>query len=637
MAIMKTKIEDCKTEGECTIYTFFKNYLPDSFIVWSNIELVVSCGKSPASTEIDCILFQKDVGLNILSIKDWRINQVSKISGREITVNRKVQNNPYLNVKKQLYTLMKKLEQYNELKSFDGRIMAPINISLAFPFIEYNEWEKKRDKLFIKPDEAIPEGLTLFSNMFSKNSLLKDKHRAISFFQNIRDKKFKCGFEDVHIDVLDRVFGIDEVYQPPIEPPVEILQDDDYLIDLDNKQKALANKYLKNWQKKQGPIIIKGVAGSGKTVILLHIFSQIARDPKMKILYVGRQRELVEDFKRKLLEIGVVVESPCYRIDTFYQLFREFCPDYNKLKKDNKNTGYPAETEISNYIIEHLSFIKEEYDFVLIDEGHNLPDEWVKFLVYQCKGQEKGNVLYVEDFEQNIYKIKRDFKNTGLGVNNHENELLVSYRNTYEIAYFACQLTNKYQKIFNGKLDVLRKGAIPEVIFDKDYLKIAELISKKIEDWIEERFKPNEIAIIYPNLKRKKEGIKVKDTLMAAIVKTIYEKCQKQLSIHYHSHRIKSMFGPELSKMILSRRDSNEDLSNTINLVTSFSSQGISYKCVVAIMDNFEDPRWNKLKTNLAYITLTRATHNLLLIFSEECETYQKALEINRTMIKKDN
>ena len=629
MVLMKMPFENCRTDGERLVYNFFKEFLSEEFIIWSNVELNVFAGNNYSSTEIDFLIFHKQFGVFLLSVKDWRINQVSSIGPNNITVNGEMHNNPLINAKQQFYTLKQRLQLRNELRDFEQRLMSPINIAIVFPFIDKNEWENKMVQL--NSQDIIPEKIILFKDKFENDSLLKDRNRAINYFDNIRATtgRFPCRFEEEHILILDQVFGVDDNYiEPQGRQPTDVL-DDDYLIELDNKQKEIANTYLERMYQNPGPLIIKGIAGSGKTIILLHLFSQIARDPEMKILYVGRQRELVSDFKRKLINIGVIVDSPNYEIEIFFQLFRKFCPqpEYDHIEK-KWGSIYPEDEEISNYINEHLSNVTEEYDFVLIDEGHNLPDSWLRFLIHKCKGKESGNIIYVEDFEQNIYQVNRNFSTVGLNVSERSYELLTSYRNTYEIAYFACQLTNKYRRLLSNELKELRHGAVPEIIFDSNIDIIAKFVNKLINNWIEDQFKLNDIAIIYPSLKKNEER-----EVFLSIIKLVSEETGFKFSIHYTANRIRNMFDSEFQDIILSRRDGeNENNSDAINLITSFSSQGISYKCVIVIMDNFESQLWQTFKMNLIYITLTRATHNLVLVFSQESETYSKALEIVEQM-----
>ena len=272
-----------------------------------------------------------------------------------------------------------------------------------------------------------------------------------------------------------------------------------------------------------------------------------------------------------------------------------------------------------------------EIDFILFQKDIGLLILSIKDWRINQISKISSKEIIVNNKTQNN-QVKRDFKKAGLDLVGNPHELLIGYRNTYEIAYFACQLTNKYKKLIDGKLKNLRNGAIPELIFNRNIQKITEFLNRKINDWLEDRFKLNDIAIIYPNLNRGSDNSKVDDNLFIEIIRYIYEKSKIKFSIHYPNQSITDMFGPEFAEIILSRRDSDDDYSETIQLITSFSSQGSSYKCVIVIMDNFEDQRWKKLRTNLAYITLTRATHNLVLVFSQESDTYKKALDISINM-----
>jgi hypothetical protein len=82
--------------------------------------------------------------------------------------------------------------------------------------------------------------------------------------------------------------------------------------------------------------------------------------------------------------------------------------------------------------------------------------------------------------------------------------------------------------------------------------------------------------------------------------------------------------------------DSGES-NRAVNLITAMSSQGISYKCVIVVLDNFESITWFKKQEiiNMLYTSVTRPTHELLLVSLEENEFSKKAADVIDLM-KKD-
>jgi DNA helicase IV len=82
--------------------------------------------------------------------------------------------------------------------------------------------------------------------------------------------------------------------------------------------------------------------------------------------------------------------------------------------------------------------------------------------------------------------------------------------------------------------------------------------------------------------------------------------------------------------------DSGESYK-AINLITAMSSQGISYKCVIVVLDSFESITWFKKQEiiNMLYTSVTRPTHELLIVSLEKNEHSKKAADVIDSM-KKD-
>jgi hypothetical protein len=72
--------------------------------------------------------------------------------------------------------------------------------------------------------------------------------------------------------------------------------------------------------------------------------------------------------------------------------------------------------------------------------------------------------------------------------------------------------------------------------------------------------------------------------------------------------------------------DSGES-SRAVNLITAMSSQGISYKCVILVLDGFESITWfgGQEIINMLYTGVTRPTHELLLVSLVENKYSRKA------------
>jgi len=628
MAMMRAYREACTTEGERKVFDFLKDNFSDEYIVWSNVFLIDDGKRGIKEAEVDFIVHHSDLGIIMFEVKDWRATQVKSIARDDIYIgtNRARYPNPYFLMRNKSYTLRSRMEGYKQLKTKEGRIKAPINFALVFPYITRQEWENTLTLLdVIDPASCgMPSRKILFSENLHSGSL----NQSNDHYHNIMKKTRSVGFtfpsslESQDLDLLDELFGKPEGKQALYKGLSETKQilADKKLVILDEQQKEKADQFLEMVNTAPGHLIIKGIAGGGKTVVLLRLFSLVARDPFAKIAYIGRQRELVASFKDNLVDLGIDPDSPYYTVETFHEFFYRYFSMENHPDMGRSGNGYPNDEELKDFISRHLHEIEEEYDFMFIDEGHNLPDEWVKMLVLKTRGKKDGNLVYVEDFEQNIYGIKRDFDNAFL--TNRQEELIVNYRNTIEIQKVALMLTDKDRNIaiVDDKKHI-RRGHIPEVIYGDDREKIAHNVATRVETWIKKDKVPvRDIAIIYAS----SEG--GKDALVSNIVRAFKAKNMQLLS-HYVDDKERSILDkfPENEGTILPSRKDGRRVENpelSANFITAFSSQGMSYRCVAVLMDNFDmEKKWNKkLSKNLKYIALTRATHELVLVFGS-CDT----------------
>jgi hypothetical protein len=627
MANMRSYITRCTNEGEKKVFTFFEENLPDDCIAWSNINLIARGEGGVEEAEVDFLVHHPEIGLMMFEVKDWRADQINRVSRDSIYVgkNNKRYRNPYDYTKRKSHTLKTRMEGYKDFRKEDGRIKTPINVAIIFPYITRKEWE---DTLTLLDEvDTYSCGLPPEKILFKED--IEDKavsgKKSLEILGKIKDLRassltFESTLADEDLGLLDDLLGKPEGKESLYKEMTakHAILADKKLIALNDKQKEKASQFLEMVKTSPGHLVIRGVAGGGKTIVLLHLFSLVARDPDARIAYIGRQRELVESFKENLRGQGMDPENSYYSVKTFHEFFLKYFPVDKYPDMGRSKNGYPDEEELKNFIVHHLDKIDEEYDFMFIDEGHNLPDEWIKMLVLKTKGTQNGNLVYVEDFDQNIYGIKRNFDNAFLG--NRQEELNINYRNTVEIQSFALKFTDKDRKIdVVADKKFMRPGPMPEVLYSDSRSKTAYNLATKVEKWIrEDKVPPEEIAIIYAS----SEGDD--DSLVKSVITACRMKHIKLLSHYATGDRIDTKFPGHNNTILPSRKDGRrvENFDLSANFITAFSCQGMSYRCVAVLVENFEmEERWDKAQSrNLLYIALTRATHELGLVFGK-CDT----------------
>jgi len=628
---MRNPYEACVTEGERIVWKFFNDKLSDDFWVWTNVNLMIQRQGSHESNEIDLILYHKDIGVEVFSIKDWRIKDIKDITKNRVVLRSGIKANPFLNAQQHRYAVQSKLKKKQFLDD-SGRPQVCVNSGVILPFITRDEFIRKLKQLKIDNpiDVCTPLNAYLFKDEFGDRSVLLNDHQCIMKLRNIRDRRYTwvAPFNKEQLNFLDTLLSEaskEETFIKDITSDSTLSRvDNSIILKLDEKQKEIAHKYLEKIFKKSGHRLIKGIAGSGKTIMLEYIFAEIAKVPQYKILFIVYNNALMRSIKEVLEELGVPTDHPNYKIYTFhgycYALF-------GKENMDNLRTtkaSYLDDDKLTEYINEHIDEVPAEYDFVLIDEGQDLRDEWIRMLVKSAK--EGGNVVYTEDFEQNLYGRRRVYSNAGLEVKGQGREsesLLINYRNSKQISYFALKYSNKYTDSHTSRLNNLRQGPVPEVITGPNSNVCAKYLLDKIVFWENMGYSSGSIAIIYPYFHE--DGItnemfrffeakqRKVNCIMNMMPYAIY-KDKKYYSVWHHEEKL------------------HVNDSRFVKMSTLHSSKGLDFDCVILVCEKLER-FWNEEKIyNALYVGSTRARFELALTFTGEDKYGKRAQDIINSM-----
>lgn len=177
------------------------------------------------------------------------------------------------------------------------------------------------------------------------------------------------------------------------------------------QKKAFINEII-------GPERVRGLAGSGKTVVLaLKAAITHLRNPDAKIVYTFYTKSLYQHIQRL--------------ITRFYRQYDDKDPDWEKLKivhawGSSTNTGIYYEACERNQL-QFLSFsqasaknstnpfdyacktllnspkIDPIYDYIFIDEGQDFPESFIKLCLRLCN---KGRIVWAYDELQTIFQAK---------------------------------------------------------------------------------------------------------------------------------------------------------------------------------------------------------------------------------------
>lgn len=207
--------------------------------------------KNEVKRQPDIVIFHRQWGVIVIEVKGLLIDQVESVKGGKWEV-KDYFNKPFINPGKQVEAQVELL-----MKKFTSRILCgkiPVRIAIALPYITRWEWEKKgfgiEDQPILFKDNLTPKALL----MFCENLPLLYGGRVLD------DEQWNC--------MLSKVGGIQETR----------IQDEQVCKE---NTKAFISHNIENQIHKldiqqeriskvipPGPQRIRGIAGSGKTILL---------------------------------------------------------------------------------------------------------------------------------------------------------------------------------------------------------------------------------------------------------------------------------------------------------------------------------------------------------------------------------
>lgn len=350
----------------------------------------------------------------------------------------------------------------------------------------------------------------------------------------------------------------------------------------------------------EGHRVIHGVAGSGKTLILLYRCLHLAQlNPHKSVLVIcfniTLAKKLTALIKRQSKTDNIEVthfHSWCYQqVHTFnlpLEKGLDFPENYEKALTKGFNDG---------------SIPREQYSAVLIDEGHDFKSEWLEVLS-QMISNETNTLLFLYDDAQSIYQ-KRNTLNfslasVGIQAQGRTSILKLNYRNTRQILHFASGIAFNY---LNGhRLDDFRYDT-PDAGGDPGpYPVMIKFINPENEynyvaKWLNEEHKNGvawqEMAILSPSTK--------------ALPKSFLD-ILKEKGVPYNfiqNSADKKKYNP------------HEDIVNILPLP---SSKGLEFHSVVVVDSCNALSKDNDLSEDIKklYVGFTRAKQKLLVTLNRD-------------------
>ncbi len=355
---------------------------------------------------------------------------------------------------------------------------------------------------------------------------------------------------------------------------------------------------------RDGHRIIRGVAGSGKTVLLLSRGKLLAKEGGKRVLLLCFNKPLAAYLR------ACAKDTPNLIIKHFHDWGGANGVKYVQ-NEDYEDYGLRLLARLERHEGDAGSF-----DAVLVDEYQDFSLSWLKCAKLALKEPDDGDLLIVGDASQALYKL-RGFTWTDAGIHSRGRSMVlkVNYRNTREMMVAA-------QSFASGGAEVdgdprapvrpevatcYRRGPQVVIVQAANIEDVVHRAVQRIDAWIAAgRYRPHEIGILYDRL----------DTgAHKAALRTLRDKL--------------SGCGTTL---IAGKRPDGSYADGGIKISTIRSSKGLQFPAIIMLWGDLLpskfDNRVEAVERGLMYVALTRAEQELLVLHSGP-STYINELRTN--------
>ncbi|MBS4215157.1 3'-5' exonuclease [Neobacillus rhizophilus] len=610
-------IRSSATTGERLFFRTLKTYLPDDYIVYFEPEIQ---GKRP-----DFVIIGPDLGIVVLEVKDYTKNTLFQLNHDEwhIVTNsgdQAVIKSPMKQARDNMFHVVDVLKKDKNLIQLDGKykfqLKFPYGHGVVFTrmfskdFVQEGLYTVIEPHLCLTRDEIDPE-----KEGFSEEVLME---KILNMFVVPFRLREPLSLEDINA-IRYHLFPevrISAEFKAPVPYQDQLLLSLHDIKTMDLHQENLA-KQIGDKNR-----LIRGVAGSGKTIILASRAKMLSKqNPDWKILILCYNISLANAIQQMITHMLNEPEdlfdfdSNVKTVQNQNIIVRNF---HSWLRNDLKIREQQLPEIIEK--IERKEAILPTYDAVLIDEGQDFEADWLR-LVSLLINADTQSLLLVEDRAQTIYKRKRSYlQDTGLSFQGRSKVLSINYRNTQQIVKFAWDFYREHSmfknKVVNRDLEgeiiapqsTKRKGPEPGILKAANFFDETRLVARQIKKLHEERkVSLDEMLILY----------RVKRTHQYPII-DIIKRSLSEAGLPFFW----------ITENDVSKRSYKKD-DGKVKISTIDSSKGLDFRAVFIVnVDSMPFPleEDKEREVSLLYIGMTRAKEYLCLSYSGESE-YTKYLD----------
>lgn len=582
--------------GELRLAERLKDCLEDNAWVWHNIPV------GPFGRHPDFVALHPQQGIVVLEVKDWHLNTIGNVTSKQVDLITDRGNipvdNPFEQVRNYMFLVKDTLKRepllVNQSGSFKGHPVCSFGYGVAFANITRKQFEQTDLREVFPPERCI------------FRDEMAEKVDADAFRERVwRMVSPRIG-PALSLPQIDRVrarlfpeIRVTQIALPFDESPEKTSPADDRMLEVMDMQQELLARSMG-----EGHRIVRGVAGSGKTLILAFRAEQIARAASRPVLLLSYANGISGRLENAMQDRGVEDKVITSTFHTWcFRMLREYgLPAPRKEDFPDKNSWYAASVQAVLDAAERGLIPGGQYDAVLIDEAHDFEPQWLALAAKMVNPDTKA-LMIVYDDAQAIYKGRKRpvWKQLGIEAAGRTTVLKVNYRNTAQILRFA----RKFAADVIGAPGVCagdesailmpedggREGVEPVVrqcvSYDGEAHAIAEwLLGRKAAG-----YQWGQMAVLYPR------------HFIGGLFEKVLAKHGVPIDVaHDHGNRIEA------------GRDA-------VRFLSMHNAKGLEFPCVaIGGLGELKKPEDIEDDIRLTYVAITRATHEAFITYSHMSE-----------------
>jgi len=435
------------TAGERKVFSALREHLPEDYLVYYDIRV--------GDRYPDFTIIGPDLGIVVLEVKDWRLKSIVGVRPDSVVLtngsDEHVVRSPVPQAREYTFKILGLLK--NRKKLWEGdRLCCGWGFGAVLPLLGADD---VRTPSLIGPslEEALGPGLILTGDDLAADRLLPRLRRLLPPWAARTPR-----LTDAQVDEI----------RAALYPEIRVgwARDDAEILEVMDRERESLAKSMGS-----GHRLVRGVAGSGKTIVLM-CRARYLRElhPDWRILVLCFNRVLAEHLARTM-RAGDQLEVLTFHAWCARELRRA------KIRMpptpERSQAWHEYWEQVPALLLDAYAAGKARagtYQAILVDEGQDFANDWYRAIL---KGLDPAtnSLLVALDSSQNIYRRKASWRELGLQVIGHSSVLRVNYRNTRPVLDAAYRLIGELDSRSGSQSDdhvtpdrALRDGPGPKFI-----------------------------------------------------------------------------------------------------------------------------------------------------------------------------